>query len=1041
MGTAPAETVPAPRAQSAAGKVVNPELGSLASPLAASVIQITLVGANRNPAMVGEDLQPGKVNYFIGNDPRKWHTNVPIYREIRYKEVYPGIDVLYYGNQSRVEHDFIIAPGADPNEIQLDIKGADSLSIVSNGDLLLTKGNDQVHLQAPKLFQEFQGMRVSVNGQYSIKDSTHISFEVGPYDKTMPLVIDPVLSYSTFLGGQGADQGLGIGVDSSGNTYVTGCTSSVNFPGTNGPPPSGNNAFLVKLNATGSSIVYADYIGGSSDDCASALALDSTNDVFLTGLTYSPDFPTVNPYQGYISTSGAAFVTEVSPNGASLVYSTYLSGSSYTEGNAIGVDSLDDIYVAGWTLATDFPTNNAYQPTPSPNQAGVYGQYGFVTKVAAGGASLAYSTYYAGNMTFGQCGGTCFSAPFNIVTSMAVDLNGNAYVSGDTNTFNFPITKPAYQATNASSSNYTVGFVGQFNSSGTLLYSTYYGATANNSGLYTTGITFDSVGSSYVVGTTNSDTNPIPITYPNLCDPSQNPCDNGFITKFDPTEAAVEYSTYLSSSIDAEPLSVAIDVNGNAYVYSQSSGGPPASLVNPIEDFSGDYNVFIQEIDPTGGTVLFSTFLGGSVGDFPGGITVDTTGNIYVSGYTDSPDFPVTSAAFQNTLAGSYNVFVSKIAPESAPAVALSPWSIQFPTTAVGSASLASTALLRNMGGAPLTISSVTTVGDFTETNTCGSGIAAAGNCTFTVTFSPTQLGPRSGLITIVDNAAGSPHVLSLAGDGAGIPAAGITPSSLTFASLPLYQTSAVETAKLTNTGSAVLAIGGITVTSEYTQTNNCPASLGVGLSCEFQIAFAPTASGAQPGSLTIADNAPNSPQTVTLSGTGADFSMPASGGSSTVADGATASYQFSISPVGGAFSSAIILTCSGLPAFASCKIIPQSVTPGKSSVSVTVAISTSSTGAYLIAPETSHHSFYATWTLTSGLALFGMFVTTKRKGQRRSFLLCALVAGILFWTSCALGGSHPPSGKSTPPGTYTVLVIGTSGSIQHQTSLSLTVQ
>ncbi|MGH9640847.1 MAG: choice-of-anchor D domain-containing protein, partial [Terriglobales bacterium] len=493
--------------------------------------------------------------------------------------------------------------------------------------------------------------------------------------------------------------------------------------------------------------------------------------------------------------------------------------------------------------------------------------------------------------------------------------------------------------------------------------------------------------------------------------------------------------------------SLFVDANGDAFVYSQSSGGPADSLVNPIEPYTNGQDVFIQEIDPMGWTLLFSTFLGGTEDDFPAGIAVDPAGNVYVTGYTDSSDYPVTATAFQSTLAGFANTFVSKIATNAAPAVSLSPSSIQFGSLPVGVASQPSTVLLRNMGSAPLTISSIGITGDFSETDNCSPGVAADGSCTLAVTFTPTQTGTRSGSITIQDNAAGSPHSVALAGTGAATPLVGLTPASLTFPSLVVNQTSARQTVTLTNEGNAVLNISNIAVTNEYAQTNNCPASLAVWSSCQIQVTFTPTSGGAQNGSLSIVDNAPLSPQSVTLAGNGVDFFMPASGGSNTISAGATATYQFSISSVGGTFPGSISIVCADLPAFSTCNISPMSVTPGNNPVSVSVTIKTASSNAQLFAPETGPHPIFATWSLTSGFGLFGMFLFGATQGRKRTkrtwrfLLLFCLLAGVLFCASCGTIASSSHGGKPTPAGTYTVLVTGSSGSVQHVTSLSLTVQ
>ena len=436
---------------------------------AGAVIRLNLVGANPNPAVAGENLQPGKVNYFIGKDPKKWQTNVPTYQQVRYTGVYPGIDLVYYGNQARVEHDFIVAPGADPRQIQMEIQGADRLSLAANGDLVLHKGSDEVRLQAPILYQPFHGMQVPVTGQYKVQNSTHVSFTVGQYDQTMPLVIDPVLVYSTFLGGVADDEATAITVDSSGSAYVTGWTDSPNFPlaSQSQTLPGSTNIFLVKLDVSGSSLIYADYIGGSSEDYPIAMVLDGSNDVFLTGYTNSSDFPILNPYESSYTGYEDVFITEVSADGA-LLYSSYLGGSNYQSASGIGLDSTGNIYVAGTTTSLDFPTANAFQATASPDQNDEYGEYGFLTKLTPDGSALVYSTYFAGS----QDSGYYYYGPYSDISGLAVDATGNAYIAGNTDTYDFPTTAGAYQVTN-SASNYDteVGFFGKFDPTGNLLYS------------------------------------------------------------------------------------------------------------------------------------------------------------------------------------------------------------------------------------------------------------------------------------------------------------------------------------------------------------------------------------------------------------------------------------------------------------------------------------------------------------------------------------------------------------------------------------------
>lgn len=1217
------------------------------------VLQLNLSGANPNPKVVGEEVQPGKVNYFIGKDPKKWQTNVAIYKQVRYKDVYPGIDLVYYGNQARVEHDFVLAPGANPNQIQFDIKGADSLSIASTGDLSLHKGTDEVRLQAPIVYQDFHGLHVPVTGQYTVKNS-HVSFTLGAYDKTMPLVIDPVLVYGTFLGGLANDEAVGISVDSNGSAYVAGWTQSTNFPlaGQNGPPPGGQSAFVAKLDVSGSSLVYADYIGGSSENDPTAMAMDSSNHVFLTGSTYAGDFPTVNPYQVNKPGYRSGFITEISADGASLLYSTYLGGSNEDFPYSIGLDGIGNIYVAGGTYSQDFPVINAYQPAAVANQQGYFGEYGFLTKIFPDGSAPVFSTYFAGSANVvEQCYyGPCWPSPTSVIVGVAIDGDGNAYVAGDTNTYDFPVTEAAYQTSNATTSDEQVGFVAKFATSGNLDYSTYFEAVANNYDFGVNAIAADPNGSAYIVGYSYPGYNALPLTTPNLCDPTVSSCSWGFITKFDPTGSTLDYSTYLANNVDAWPQSLLVDANGDAYVFSRSGGGDSEFLVNPVEGNTGGQDLFLQELDPTGVTQLFATFLGGYGDDFPGGMALDSTAAIYVTGYSNSTDYPVTAAALQNTIGGNNDAFVSKIGTASAPAVAISPSLIQFSIRPVGSVSQPNTSLLRNMGSAPLTLSNITVTGDFSTTNTCDANVTGAGTCTFSVTFTPTLPGPRFGSIMIEDNAAGSPHFINLVGSGA-TAVADLTPASLTFPSLQINQTSPAQTATLTNNGNATLVINSIAATGDYAQTNNCPGSLGIGSTCQFQITFTPTAGGARNGTLSITDNAPgsphsvtlsgsgyvttatvapssltygnqtvgttstaqsvvvtntganpiavsavtstgdfaetnnctstpvpvegsctinvtfsptagasrtgtltisdnaqgnphivtlsgtgmaataqlsasslnfvaltvgttsssqaitvtnsgngaltvasvvatgdyaqtnnctsvtpsggtcaiqvtftptssgtrtgtvtltdtaaNSPQMITLSGSGIDFGMPSSGGTSTIKAGATATYSLSISPVGGTFSSAVSLICAGVPAFSTCTLNPTSVTPGANPTTVSVSIKTTGTTAQLVLPGAAQRPMFALWTLTSGFGLFGMFLLGAGSGRKRGrmlLLVMVLIVGTVFWVGC--GTSHttvaPPPGNSTPAGTYTVLVVGTSGSVQHFSSLTLVVQ
>jgi hypothetical protein len=368
-----------------------------------ALLRIKLVGANPAPQLTGFDELPGTANYFIGNDPKKWHTDVPTYAKVKYHAVYPGVDLVYYGNQRQLEHDFIVAPGADPRLISLRLEGAKKLSLDLHGDLVLKTQNGEIRFQKPVIYQKVDGGRQEIAGAYKLKGKNRVGFEVAAYDVTKPLVVDPTLVYSTYLGGSSYDLGQAIAVDSAGSAYVTGSSQSTDFPTTTGafqtalPGPA--NVFVSKLNAAGSGLVYSTYLGGSSGENGYGIAVDSGGSAYVTGRTFSTDFPTTTgAYQTSNASGGCCdvFVTKLNAAGSGLVYSTYLGGSNADYAYGIAVDSVGSAYVTGATYSTNFPTTTgAYQTANSSNPS--YSDDAFVTKLNAAGSGLVYSTYLGGS--------------------------------------------------------------------------------------------------------------------------------------------------------------------------------------------------------------------------------------------------------------------------------------------------------------------------------------------------------------------------------------------------------------------------------------------------------------------------------------------------------------------------------------------------------------------------------------------------------------------------------------------------------------------
>jgi Beta-propeller repeat len=418
------------------------------------VVRMKLTGSNPAPEVRGLDELSGKSYYFIGNDPKKWHSKVANYSRVRYQDVYPGVDLVYYGNQRQLEHDFVVAPGADPKPIELSFPGAQKIRIDrESGDLKLDYVGGEVRFQKPAAYQMGDG-KTLVEARYVLKRGNQVGIVVGSYDAAETLIIDPVLSYSTYLGGSSGDAGLGIAVDASGNAYVTGFTDSPNFP-TVHPLPAPNNAlqggrdaFVSKLSfdsATSTlSLAYSTYLGGSSrDDYGFGIAVDASGNAYVTGYTESPDFPTVHPLpapNNALQGGRDAFVSKLSFNNTtstlSLAYSTYLGGSGGDYGFGIAVDASGNAYVTGITISPDFPT---VHPLPAPNNALQGGVDAFVSKLSFDSASstlsLAYSTY------LGSGGEDGFG--------IAVDASGNAYVTGETSSSDFPTVHPLPAPNNA----------------------------------------------------------------------------------------------------------------------------------------------------------------------------------------------------------------------------------------------------------------------------------------------------------------------------------------------------------------------------------------------------------------------------------------------------------------------------------------------------------------------------------------------------------------------------------------------------------------
>lgn len=635
-----------------------------------SVVRSQLLGANPDASIVGLNELPGVANFLLGSDSSQWYTNVPTYDGVVYRNVYAGIDRVFRGNEGELKSEFIVAPGADPGQIQINFSGVDSIELRDDGALVLQTPLGELIEAAPYIYQEIDGQRYTVQGTYTLLGNNQVGFTLGAYNPAYTLVIDPVLEYSTYLGGSGNSfAGLGINTNeiasitvdnATGSAYLTGFTPSTDFPTTAGaydpifndnPPLLVGDAFVTKLNPSGTGVEFSTFLGGSFFDTGVNLTLDSTGNIYLVGATNSLNFPTLNPLQATFG-GGAdvdTFVALLNPTGTQLLYSTYLGGNQRDGAFNIALDSANTVYISGQTLSPTFPvTANAFQTTYNGNGDG------FIVRLdpnAAPANQLLYSSFFGG-------------IGFDSANFIALTNTNTVYITGDTNSPNLPIAGQALLPTfNGGDLD---GFVANLDLSAApanqVLYSTYFGGNSYDSA---DGIVLDSAGNAYITGETES-TNLL--TTAGALQTTYGGNRDAFVAQLNPN--GLVYSTYLGGSARDSADSLAVDSAGRVYVTGETASATDFPIVRPVQATygGGTQDAYVAAINPTGTALLYSSFLGGNGYDEGHGIVVDSSGTAYVTGETSSLNFPVTANAFQTTYGGGErDVFVTKIRLNTAP--------------------------------------------------------------------------------------------------------------------------------------------------------------------------------------------------------------------------------------------------------------------------------------------------------------------------------------------------------------------------------------
>jgi len=1180
----------------------NSAAANLPAPHPVDILRMQLSGASTTAPATGLDPQPGIVNYFLGNDPKKWHTSIPAFGKVNYADIYPGIDLVFYGNQRQLEYDFIVGPGSDPARIAWSIEGAKP-QLDKNGDLELNAPGGPVRFFAPVAYQVIDGKRQLVAATYAVAGTT-VRFALGQYDRSRPLVIDPVLSYFSYLGGTGYDyignsapQGYGspspeptqaAGIDSQGNLYVAGHTTSTDFPVAGAlfsPATKGSGqswAFVSKFSPDGSKLLYSTYLGGSTggNDAAWALAVDSTGNAYVTGAAGTNDFPitpgafqtlcaptrdnntgnavatcTFNTGNGNYSQN--AFALKLNPTGSTLIYSSFLGGYAAAWGTGIAVDSIGQAYLTGVASSSlcgggvhSFGAQYECFPTTSTALISDIGggnsiDMAFMTVFNSTGSGLVYSTLFGdtqGAVSVNGAGCTVDCSAVTYGTSIALDPAGDVYIGGRTISAHLVITTGAFNTSGSGPSSSTpsllnapngYGYVAKFapvTTSGTsLIYSTYFGGGATSGG-DVGGLAGDGSGNAYVTGATYAADFPAtPGAYQTQCDPTQlaSFCNQGmYVAKLNPTGTGLVWATYLGNGSNA-PLRflgpVVVDSAQDVYVLGEGTGQLPLGG-GSVSTLNGNDTVYVAELNPTGSQVLFGTTVGGPGNgtERAGGFAIDASGSIYVAGSILPGGSFATPGAFQQTQAGGADGFVAKVIPLQTSTTALSlsaststagqpvtftakvtgPSGSPIPTGTVifnnGTTSLG-TGTLDATGTATYTTSSLSATsytltavygGDANYSSSTSSAMGLTINpiatttvltiapnpastgqtVTFTATVTPASgSAVPGGTITFL-NGSMQLSAVSLSSKGTAV----FTTSSLAAATYSVTAAYSGDSINASSTSSGVSLVVNTAAVATSTSISASSTSLVAGTSVTFTAKVTPASgTGVPTGSVTFKDGT-TTLGTGTLDGTGkgtystsalsvgshsitavyggdianlastssalsitvsappaADFSLSVTPTSGAVSAGTPATITVTVAPLNG-FNAATTFACSGLPTNSTCTFSPTSVTPNGTAASTTTLTINSNIKAALVRAGAVFSLLLA--------PMAGWCNRKRRKLLAISIPMLLLALVTMGISACGGGGSSTSNSSTTTKGNYSITVTATSGSLNHSATYSFTV-